>query len=127
MKTTYLLSTALFFAVVLVLPDVFAQEDYTKWNLPKGVSTRLGKGVITGDIVYSPDGNQLAVPSGIGVWIYDVRTGREISLLTKHPNWISSVCFSPDGRILASGSDSNIELWNVPHKTTSENTHRSYI
>ena len=66
MKTTYLLSTALFLAVALVLPDVFAQEDYTKWNLPKGVTARLGKGVITGDVVYSPDGNQLAVPTGIG-------------------------------------------------------------
>lgn len=102
----------IFLVVVLVLPDVHAQ-DYTKWNLPKGTTVRIGKGVITGDIVYSPDGNQLAVPSGIGVWIYDAHTGKEIKLFTKHPNWISSVGVSPDGRILACGSDGNIELWNV--------------
>ena len=42
MKKTYLLSTALFLAVALVLPDVLAQ-DYTKWNLPKGVTTILTK------------------------------------------------------------------------------------
>ena len=32
-------------------------------------------------IAFSPDGKHLAVASGIGIWIYEVETGREFSLL----------------------------------------------
>ena len=52
----------------------FAQ-DYTQWGLPEGAKTRLGKGHITGNIAYSPDGTRLAMASSIGIWIYDTHTG----------------------------------------------------
>ena len=44
-----------------------------QWNLPKDAKTRLGKGSIN-EIQYSPDGQFLAVASGIGIWLYDVAT-----------------------------------------------------
>ena len=45
--------------------STFAQ-DYTQWSLPEGAKARLGKGHITGNIAYSPDGTRLAMASSIG-------------------------------------------------------------
>ena len=50
-----------------------ADQDYTKWHLPEGAKARLGKGYVR-DVVYSPDGNSIAVASSIGIWLYDART-----------------------------------------------------
>ena len=55
-------------------------EDYTKWELPTETKARLGKGGINA-MQFSPDGTQLAVGSNIGVWLYDVETGKELSCL----------------------------------------------
>ena len=100
---------------VLFLEIGFAQE-YTRWGLPEGAKMRIGKGEITGRIAYSPDGALLAVPSSIGVWLYDVKTGAEVNLLTGHSDRVYAVAFSPAGLTLASGGgsrDKTVRLWNV--------------
>ncbi len=77
---------------------------------------RIGKGWITGKIAYSPDGALLAVPSSIGVWVYDANTGAEANLLTGHRSIVRSVAFSRDGLTLASGGssrDKTVRLWNA--------------
>ncbi len=79
-------------------------EDYTKWELPKAAKARLGKGGIN-VMQFSPDGRQLAVGSTIGVWLYDAKTGKEISLF---PGACRSLAFSPDGRFLANGGGGDI-------------------
>ena len=76
-------------------------EDYAKWELPKEAKARLGKGGIN-VLQFSPDGAQLAVGSNIGVWLYDVETGKEISLFA---GMCQSLAFSPDGRYLANGGE----------------------
>ena len=87
--------------------------DYWTWHLPDGVTARLGKSWIL-DIAYSHDGTRLAVGSGIGVWVYNARTGAEINLLTGHTSVIRSVAFNPDGSTLAGGGwDGTIHLWNA--------------
>ena len=48
------------------LPNVFAQ-DYTQLSLSEGAKARLGKGRLTSNIAYSPDGKLLAVGSSKGV------------------------------------------------------------
>ena len=87
--------------------------DYTEWSLPEGAVKRLGKGMIYGNIAFSKDSSLLAVPSFIGVWIYDGYTGDEISLLTNQVGPILSVAFSPDGKTLACCSSYEFYLWDV--------------
>ncbi len=86
-------------------------ENYSQWKLPKAAKARLGKGGIN-SMQFSPDGTQLAVGTDIGMWLYDVKTGKEISLFDGASD---SVAFSPDGRFLANGrrehSRSSIQLW----------------
>ena len=88
-------------------------KDYTKWELPKEAKMRLGKGRINA-IQFSPDGNELAVGSSIGIWMYSVATGDELALLTGHTAQIQSLAFSSDGKILAStGNDRTIRVWDT--------------
>ena len=95
--------------------------DYRTWNLPDGVTARLGKGWIL-DIAYSDDGARLAVGSSIGVWVYNARTGIEVDFLTGHTSEVRNVAFNPDGSTLASGDwDGIIHLWNA---TTGQHLHR---
>ncbi len=82
-------------------------QDYQTWNLPDGAIARLGKGRIGGGnraVAFSPDGERLAVATTIGVWLYDVSTSRELSLLTGGMEGLRCVAFSPDGSILAAGA-----------------------
>ena len=122
MKAMQFSLLTLIFVTLLFLSDTFAQ-DYTRWGLPEGAKARLGKGWISGNIAYSPDGTRLAVASSIGIWLYDTGTYQEVALLTGHTNRVYSVAFSPDGNTLASGGGSqdmtSLRLWDV---TTGQST-----
>ncbi len=89
-------------------------EDYTKWELPEKAKARLGKGGINA-MQFSPDGTLLAVGNDIGIWLYDVKTGKEISLF---PGICESLAFSSDGRFLANGGfgkrrGNELQLWEI--------------
>ena len=87
--------------------------DSPQWQLPEDAKLRLGKGKLH-NIKYTPDGSRIAVATDIGIWIYDVQTGKELTLLTGHTGRVTSLGFPADGRFLASGSfDKTVRLWNI--------------
>ena len=99
-------------------PPTTTREDIRKWELPHGAILRLGKGVLGGSdrtVAFSADGKQLAVASGIGIWIYDAATAREVDLLNGgQPTLVRSVAYSPDGTLIAAGTrDGTVQLWEV--------------
>ena len=96
-------------------------KDYTQWELPNQAKKRLGKGRIS-EIQFSPNGKQLAGGTEIGVWMYDVETGQENSLLAGR---CESFAFSPDGRFFVNGGgdpyssiggsrwETGLQLWEI--------------
>ena len=101
-----------------VMPPSMGREFRT-WHLPDGATARLGKGRLALDgraVVFSPDGQQLAVATKIGVWLYDVAKSRPLVLFPAEKQ-ITSMSFSPDGSTLAWSEQyyfqDNIKLWDV--------------
>ena len=121
-----IIAASALYLIACLLPSAGAQTDeivdtYPQWELPKNAKARLGKGSIHA-IQFSPDGTQLAVGTAIGVWLYDVKTGEEISLFA---GICESIAFSPDGRFLVNGGgdyfsnlggsrwENGVEVWEV--------------
>ena len=114
-----IIGVCVLYLMAYTLPFAEAQteesmKDYSKWELPKAAKMRLGKGGIN-DMQFSPDGTQLAVGNDIGIWLYDTKTGKEISLF---PGICESLAFSPDGRFLANGGfgklwGPELQLWEI--------------
>lgn len=87
--------------------------EYTRWELPDGAKARLGKGQVN-DIKFSPDGIRFAVATTIGVWMYEAKTGKELSLLKGDRQDIKGIAFSTDGSTLTgANSEGEISRWDV--------------
>ena len=99
--------------VVLVSPAMVQKASAQMVGLPEGAKARLGKGYKTGSSIFSKDGTRFVISSNIGLWIYDVHTGEEVTLLTGHPSDFTVMASSPDGSMLASANENAISLWEI--------------
>lgn len=69
-----------------------------------------------GDVTWSPDGSQIATLSGIGISIWDARSGQLLRLYEDLPYAFYSIRWTEDEKLVASWSDINddhVMLWDV--------------
>lgn len=65
-------------------------------------------------VVISPNNRTLAVGSFGAIKIWDLKTDAEPRTIAAHSSWVKALAISPNGKILASGSnDKTIRLWNL--------------
>ena len=105
-----------------------ADDTIKLWDVATGQCIRTLKGhkYDVNSVAFSPDGKLLASASCAypyqegpecfqgQIKLWDIRTGKCLQTLKRHTRKVYSVAFSPDGKLLASGSrDQTIKLWVV--------------
>jgi len=67
---------------------------------------------------FSPDGKIVAFSSHEIMQLWDIATGTELGHPLEHKSSVWSMAFSPNGKLLASGSNDNtVRLWNITSGT----------
>lgn len=74
----------------------------------------LKNGSAVNSVAFSPDGKTLAGGTRKGIRLWDARTGKLKSTWRWRKDWIGDIAWSPNGRLLASGSADNlVRIWDV--------------
>jgi small GTP-binding protein len=64
-------------------------------------------------VSWSGDGRVVSGGSDGTVRLWDAASGRELSVLEGHKDWVLSVSWSGDGRVVSGGSDGTVRLWDA--------------
>jgi WD40 repeat protein len=68
-------------------------------------------------VVFSPDGTRILTGSDDSTAkLWDAETGQEIRTFRVHNDWVNSVAFSPDGRLVLTGmswENETVKLWDA--------------
>ncbi len=66
-------------------------------------------------LAFSPDSKTLAAAGGADnvVKLWDVTTGKELTILTEHTKQVWGVAFSSDGQTLVTAGDDAVRLWHA--------------
>ena len=82
---------------------MFWQNDSIQLKLPEKPEESFGKGWVN-DLNFSFNGDELAVATTVGIWIYDSRTGKGENLFEKVEGYVggaTTLSYAPSGRVLA--------------------------
>jgi WD40 repeat protein len=95
-----------------------ASGDLRAWDLRNGAAVNLLPSAPTNNVAavaFSLDGNWIALgmnDGGVSIW--DVESGRALHYFHENTASINDLCFSHDGRLLASGGwDNQVVLYNL--------------
>lgn len=68
-------------------------------------------------VAISPDGSTLAAGHWDIVSLWDVFTGRRLSVFHGFGGYVNGLSFSPDGKLLAAGADSGLlQIWDIANR-----------
>jgi len=101
-----------------ILASAHADIDYPVimlWNVTSGnVINWIWHDSEVLDVAFSNDGQYLASASGSNITIRDTNGYGIVQSVDLFNGWVFSLAFSPDSKMLATGSDLNVtRLWNV--------------
>ncbi|KAL5522349.1 hypothetical protein ACEPAG_8365 [Sanghuangporus baumii] len=113
-------------------PDWFAIfNPKVKRVLDVNLTNTLNHESVVCCVRFSADGKYLATGCNRTAQIYDTKTGQKICVLNDESAnpvgdlYIRSVCFSPDGKLLATGAeDKTIRIWEIAKKRVKRVTTR---
>ena len=85
------------------------------WDIHTGENIKTFSEYLGGRpyIKYSPDGNTIAIERHDEGWLRDAATGKHLKTLKGHTQYIAGIAFSPNKKLIATGSaDKTARLWN---------------
>ncbi len=102
------------------LASTSADRTVKVWDLAAGQATHThagSAGIFLGGaygVAFSPDGCRLAAGQAQSLKVWDVASGQLVFSGPGHKAQVTAVAFSPDGRLLASGSfGGDLHLWDA--------------
>jgi WD40 repeat protein/DNA-binding SARP family transcriptional activator len=88
------------------------------WDVSTGRPIQIvhhSDGLVVRGVAFSPDGSLLGTASVDTGQISDLRSGAAVATLKGHESNVHSIDFSPDGRLVVTGSaDGTARVWDVP-------------
>jgi WD40 repeat protein len=83
-------------------PGSSSKSEITTWNAVTGASMgSFSRGTAVDNLLFHPNGQQLAGVTRAGVTLWDSVTGGELYQWSAGQNHLDGAAFSPDGRVLA--------------------------